>query len=499
MYPPWSPWNRSHASNLARTILALSVVATAHFTAGCGVGASTPAPTGNTNVLVLLSSTANDRLTQFELTLNSLTLTTAEGKSTTLLASPEVSEFMHLNGAIEPLLTGTVSNGIYVSATASIGQSDFSCVALDPAQGDIYDATFAVPAPTSVTINLPSPLTISGGSAALSLNLLVSNSETFQQCFDQNIQSFAITPTFTLAPLSIAAQPTNSANGKATGLHGSIAAIGSDGRTLTVTAAPAEIAFGTRPPTWQVSVGNGVSYQGVAGVSQLDVGLPVDMDVEVQQDGQLRLARLAVYDTDTSELSAKIGALITVDENQPNQTGPTLAVYASEAFGTYAFFGGGPYFYFNNAVFQTSGQFANLLSLPFTASFDKLNMVPGQNVYLTTHTSSNQGAYLPASTITLLPQTINGTVSAVSTEGSFTVYTVILAPYDLFPALAVQPGQTTLLKNPNTVYVYADSSAQMLNTSPIAAGGVFRFYGLVFNDSGTLRMDCAQVNDGVPE
>ncbi len=75
----------------------------------------------------------------------------------------------------------------------------------------------------------------------------------------------------------------------------------------------------------------------------------------------------------------------------------------------------------------------------------------------------------------------------------------ILAPYDLFPALAVQPGQTTLLKNPNTVYVYADSSAQMLNTSPIAAGGVFRFYGLVFNDSGTLRMDCAQVNDGVPE
>ena len=24
-----------------------------------------------------------------------------------------------------------------------------------------------------------------------------------------------------------------------------------------------------------------------------------------------------------------------------------------------------------------------------------------------------------------------------------------------------------------------------------------RFYGLVFNDNGTLRMDCGQVNDGV--
>ena len=37
----------------------------------------------------------------------------------------------------------------------------------------------------------------------------------------------------------------------------------------------------------------------------------------------------------------------------------------------------------------------------------------------------------------------------------------------------------------------------MLNSQPIAAGNNFRFYGLVFNDNGALRMDCAQVNDGV--
>jgi hypothetical protein len=39
----------------------------------------------------------------------------------------------------------------------------------------------------------------------------------------------------------------------------------------------------------------------------------------------------------------------------------------------------------------------------------------------------------------------------------------------------------------------------MLNSSALSVGGVFRFYGLVFNDNGTLRMDCAQVNDGVAE
>jgi hypothetical protein len=31
-----------------------------------------------------------------------------------------------------------------------------------------------------------------------------------------------------------------------------------------------------------------------------------------------------------------------------------------------------------------------------------------------------------------------------------------------------------------------------------AAGSTLRFYGLVFNDQGVLRMDCAQINDGVP-
>ena len=97
------------------------------------------------------------------------------------------------------------------------------------------------------------------------------------------------------------------------------------------------------------------------------------------------------------------------------------------------------------------------------------------------------------------PQTVNGTVSAVLTAGNFTTHTVTLAPYDLFPQFAVQPGQTTLLTNPNTIVVYADSSTRMLNSSMVNVGGLFRFYGLVFNDNGTLRMDCAQVMDGVAE
>jgi hypothetical protein len=47
--------------------------------------------------------------------------------------------------------------------------------------------------------------------------------------------------------------------------------------------------------------------------------------------------------------------------------------------------------------------------------------------------------------------------------------------------------------------VYVDNNTQQLNSQPLAPGSTLRFYGLVFNDNGTLRMDYPQVNDGVPE
>jgi hypothetical protein len=99
--------------------------------------------------------------------------------------------------------------------------------------------------------------------------------------------------------------------------------------------------------------------------------------------------------------------------------------------------------------------------------------------------------------MTLMPQTIDATVTASSQNGNFTDYTVTLAPYDLFPMLAVQPEQTNVENNPSQVEVYVDGTTQMLNSQALAAGSTLRFYGLVFNDNGTLRMDCAQVSDGV--
>jgi hypothetical protein len=157
-----------------------------------------------------------------------------------------------------------------------------------------------------------------------------------------------------------------------------------------------------------------------------------------------------------------------------------------------------PYSFNASTAFKVSGEIAVPLNLPFSATFDSLNMIAGQNVSVASPVIvTSGGTYTHATTIMLMPQTINGTITESSSSGGFTVYSVSLAAYDLFPILAVQPGQTMALQNPSSVEVYVDSNTQMLNSDAIAPGNVLRFNGLIFNDGGKARMLCGQINDGV--
>lgn len=483
-------------------LAALAVSLTALFATGCGAGGgggNSPTLSGNTNVVLLASSTANDQLAVFTVNLNSLTLVSDSGKSVSLIGKQLGEEYIHVNGKIEPLATVTVPQGIYTSAVATVASAYPLCAGQDAADRELLiDGTLGgVKSQSDVTINLPQPITITGNAMGLVLNLQVSKSAPFNGgCSPSLTNAVSIAPVFNLTAMTIGAQPTSSANGKALGMRGTIGSVDASGATMNVNAPQSYNAFAL--PAWQVNLNGSTTYQGIAGSSQLVAGMPVDMDLAVQPDGSLLATRVAVYDTDATSLSTA--------------NGPPLVVYASGAYNAsypladllqvqqsgYLTDGAGLY-EFANADFHVSGQLANLQNLPFAARFNATNMVAGQNVLFSTHNFSVNVQFPTITTVTLMPQSIDGTVSAVSTDGAFTVYTVTLAPYDLFANLAVQPGQNTLLANPNTVVVYADSSAQMLNAGSIGVGGTFRFSGLVFNDNGTLRMDCAQVNDGVAE
>jgi len=472
--------------------------------AGCGSSgqsnSSTSQLTGNTSVTVLLTSTANDRLTEFSLGFTSIALTSQSGKTVSLLSeaqnSYEGAELIHLNGKIEPLVTVSIPQDIYTAATVQIeGGAAFTCVTYAPPSsqqsGSLWTSTFDygyVPN-NMVTATLPSPITVTGSSMGLLMDLEVAQSATYPGCGpDFNAGPFSITPTFNLTSLTIAAAPTNPQNGKVAGVNGEVTAVGSD-NSFTLTLAEA-------PRTLAISANGSTVYQGVNGFSGLAVGTFVNLDGAVQLDGSVLATRVAVEDP--SALDVFIGPVLQVTPTQPVGNQPAAIFFGQQSQGKDLMADTGPYSV-SDSIFQVSGELDNLQSLPFVATFNGANMAAGQNVYVSSTTISLFGGvpWAPATTITLLPQTIDATVLGSSTVGNFTDYSVILAPYDLFPTLAMQSGQTTVLTNPNQVEVYVDSNTQLLNTQALAAGGTFRFYGLVFNDNGTLRMDCAQANDGV--
>jgi hypothetical protein len=477
----------------------LSLTVIAALMTGCGGGSSPtsvapiPPTVQNTSVTILVSSTGNDRVVQANLTVTNLMLTDDMGNAVHVLSSPQSAEFMHLNGLTESLVTVDVPQGVYTAATATLGNSNFACVALT-SSGSISSGTTTLISGTP-TVSVPAPISISGTHLNLVLNLQISSPQGNSACSalytspPSGSGDATITPDFTLTAMAPTAQMMSTDRPGETGLIGVVSAVTSDGSGFNVA--------GADGPSWSVKANGSTVFQGISGLSALSVGLPVNFDASPQSDGTLLASRVEVTDANVSELTVWRGPMILISAEQrllfvTERLGALFAGVEGEG-GSWALGFGA------DTIFQTSAQVNNLPSLPFSATFAANNMVAGQSVYLSTHANAfpNSPGLVAATTVTLLPQTINGTVTAVGSAGSFTTYTVALANYSLFTALATQPGQTTILTNPRSVVVYIDASTQTLNAAPLAIGSVLRFNGLVFNDNGTLRMDCAEVLDGV--
>jgi hypothetical protein len=490
-------WSSAHSASSHSALITLTLLCGVGISTGCGSGATTPPPpqfSGNTSVTVLLSSTANDQVTRFALTFETLTLTDQSGKTVPLFSSQQPSEFMHLNGGLEPLTTVSIPQDIYTSATATLAGAVFVCLA-QATGGGLGIANYSV-INQGPTVNLASPITVTGDSMELLLNMQVSSSAVFSDCWTSPpFAGFSMTPTFNLTPYVVSGSPTNSENGKVSGLVAEVASVGTTPSNFMLTMAGGP--YGTR--TVSASSNIATVFQGVSGASALSAGMFLNLDGAIQSDGSLLATRIAVEDS--SALNDSSGPVMFVDSMVPE-----VMLYGRTELGALQTIGSQSEIYFDipnfdisNAAFNISGQLPNLQNLPFVPSFNASNLVAGQNVDITSGNFSLVGGVgTPTGTVTLVPQTIDATVVASQQSGSFVDYTVSLASYDLFPTLAVQQGQTTLLNNPSQVEVYVDSSTQTLNTQQaLAVGSTLRFYGLVFNDNGTLRMDCAQVNDGV--
>jgi hypothetical protein len=482
--------------------LAACVVLTLAMAAisGCGGSSSTtPPPVGNTKISVVLSSAANDRLSQFYIGLTGLTLTSQSGKTVTLFsgsangASVYNPEFIHLNSSAMSLGTASVADDTYVSATLTAGSASFTCLTYDASQNSLYNSVYAYgQTPQSqVTVNLPSPITITGDRMTLMLQLQGAKSATLGQCGSTVANDYTITPTFSLSPLELTPHPTNYTNGKQTAVYGAVTSVAAgSGFAVQTGYTPSNPA--TQTPV-SIAADSSTVYQGIGGLSSITAGMFVDMDLALQADGSLLATRVAVHDPVAVDVIA--GPVAYVSD----------VVQAIDIFGQQVqgpdLLGNTTPFDSSKAVYAISQQIDNLANLPFTPSFQASNLVPGQYVYVTTpaFTVTGLNRYPVPNTLTLEPQSIDGTVAAVSSSGGFDVYTVSLASYDLFTNLAGQPAQASLISEPSIVQVYVDGNAQMLNGAAPAMGEALRFHGLVFNDQGTLRMDCDLVDTGVSQ
>lgn len=464
---------------------------------GCGSGGkpagggSGPNPNETTSVSVILTSTTNAFTSAFDLQLLSLTLTNQAGGTVTLLSgagSPPITEFAHLNGGTMPYATVSVPQGVYTGANATVGTAQFTCVVNLPSGLNV--STYSQPNAT-VTIDVADPITIETPAMGLVLNLDLAKSETYESCVPPGGSSFSIQPTFAMTAADFSVPETGLANGNPASVRGIVGSVGSDG-SFTLNSADG--------PALTIATESNTAYSGISSAAGIVAGMEADVDTVFGTNGALEATRVEVDDTDPTDLNIFSGPMIEV----PNGVSVLLDI-AQEQFG---FISSQPFglglqeFNYGNAVFQTSGELTNLQSLPFTPSFAAANMVPGQNVSMTSHVSSpinNGSAIVPVTTVTLKPQTINGTIASMTTQGNFSVYAVALAPYDLFPDLAVQAGQNLLVTDPSTVMVYTDNSTLNADSSSLAVGSLLRFRGLIFNDGGTLRMDCAEIQTGVAE
>lgn len=490
-------------SRVSVLILAFALALATAFTTGCGSGGSGGSiafnPPASSSVTVLLSSTVNDQLTKVFISFSSITMTSQSGKTVDLYNAIPTNgvysggyEFIHLNGIVEPLVTVSVPQGVYTSATATIAPGSYmSCVAFDavPSPGALAVYSNTPLSQAEVTVNLPTPITVTGTAMGISLAMLLPSSA-LSACTNY-AGAPSLTPTFNLTPVAISSQPTNGENGAESNLDGQISSVKTADSSFTLVLADGQ--------TLSVNPNTSTVYQGINGFSALTAGTFVDMDAAIQSDGSQLATRIAVEDTDTTNLSVAIGPVLAV-----LAANPVVDDFGRQEQGYLTTFGQAAllmHYDYGNAAFQVSGQFTSLQDLPFPARFDAGSIFGAQNVYITTHalTIGAGPTYIPATTITLMPQTINGTVVGVSTSGIFQIYNVALASYDLPPILASQPGLSYILNNPSTVEVYVDSNTQLLNQQPLAPGSIFRFNGLLFNDGGTIRMDCGQVNDGVTE
>lgn len=444
------------AAWLAATVVSVALSGCSSSVVGTQPGSSAVSG-AMTRTQALITDAPADQVIALGLTVNSIRLFDSAGKYADVLTAPVTIEASHLEAVQEPLRAAlNIPQDTYTSAVITV--SSPTVVYVDPTTHKPVQAAATLTSGTD-TITFSSPITVSSTSAPLCFDLLVGQSVALTGT------SAAVTPMFNVFTIPLAGYPSNGGNGRLNDIFGSF--VSYSGTTLTV-----QTTNGTQVA---ITTDSNTVYQGFASPGALTLGELLDVDVAHQTNGSLLALRVHVAPANAANeligpVTATTGSPATSFALTARQWlgGGTTGTTAGTAYTVTVT---------SATTFSIGPQLGTLTGLPFTPTFTAATLIPGQNVAV--QASAISGTTATASTVSLVPQTVSGTVAAIAQSGGFTVYTVTLASGSALESLS---GATT-------VTVYSNASTQFWNsTGTVAVGSSVRFNGLLFNSGGTLRL-----------
>jgi hypothetical protein len=427
-------------------------------------------------VPVLITDAPSDQLVAFILTLNSITLTDTAGKTASVLGTPTTIEICHLNGIQAPLVTANIPQDTYVSAAITFSNPQITYIT---GAGLPVSVTPTL-ATTSFTITFPAPITVNNTSTSLLVDLFAGKSVAI------NGTTITVTPVFSIkaVPPPTAPPPPNQ-NGTGMEQMGSVVSV--SGTSLVI-----EPGSG---PNFTLTTNSSTVLQGFTALSALIAGELVEVDFTLQTGGVYLATRIEVAPPPPGGQKPNLlsGPVTSVTPGTSFKMvlmqglGPAVSPVAASAVSVFTVTTT------SSTTFAITPQFVSLSGLPFTPSFSTTNITAGQTVGVVA--SSVSGTTAAASNVYLISQTVGGTITAVSTSGSYTAYTLTLASGSAFASLS---GASTV-----TVYTSAATVGPVAPTAttntPIKVGSQVRFNGLIFNTgSGTFSMVAGCSPDGPP-
>jgi hypothetical protein len=458
--------------------LAASLGVAAGLVLGCS---SSVVPGSNINspsvsVPVLITDAPSDQLVAFSLTLNSITLTDTAGQTASILPTPTTIEVCHLNGIQAPLLTASVPEDTYVSATLTFSDPQITYIT---GAGLPVTVTPSL-ATTSFKLTFPAPITISNTSTSLLVDLIAAQSVTISGA------TVTVSPVFNVTNVPPASTiPPPGPNGTGMQQMGTVVSV--SGTTLVI-----EPGSG---PNFTLTTNSSTVLQGFSSLSALTAGELVQVDFVLQSGGVFLATRIQLAPPPPSgqpPINLLSGTVTSVSSGSFKMVvmqglGPVASPVSATAVSVFTVTTN------SSTTFAITPQFQSLAGLPFTPTFTAANLTAGQSVGVVA--SSLSGSTATASNVYLIPQTLGGTVTAISTSGSYTAYTLALPSGNAFTALT---GASTV-----TVYTSAATVGPVAptatNNTPIKVNSQVRFNGLVFNlGGGSFAMVAGCSPDGPP-